>query len=73
LLRQKLARQNELIHKLAGVRKQLTPMLSTGGLKLLEHLDLERRLDRKWLQRLLADVESGRVRDVADPRRLAPE
>jgi DNA-binding PadR family transcriptional regulator len=73
LLRGKLARQEELIRKLADVRKQFTPLLSTGGLKLLEHIDLERRLDRKWLQGLLADVEGGRVRDVADPRRLAPE
>jgi DNA-binding PadR family transcriptional regulator len=71
LLRQRLERQNELIQKLAAVGRQLTPALSTGGLKLLEHLGLERRLDRKWLQGLLADVEAGRVRDVPDPRRLA--
>lgn len=71
LLRNKIARQKEVLHKLAGLRKQLVPVLSTGGLHLLTHLTLQRRLDLKWLQAVLADVAAGRVRDVSDPKRLA--
>jgi DNA-binding PadR family transcriptional regulator len=73
LLRARIARQTELIRKLAGLRKQMAPVLSTGGLQLLEHLDLQRRLDRKWLAQLLAEFEAGGVRDVPDPRRLAAQ
>jgi DNA-binding PadR family transcriptional regulator len=71
LLRDKIARQTEAIQKVSAVRKQLAPLLSTGGLHLLKHLDLQRRLDRKWLQAVLADVSANRVRDVSDPKRLA--
>ena len=71
LLRNKIARQTEAIRKLAGLRKQLVPVLSTGGLHLLTHLTLQHRLDLKWLQAVLADVVAGRVRDVSDPKRLA--
>lgn len=71
LLRNKIARQTEAIRKLTVLRKQLTPVLSTGGLHLLMHISLQRRLDRKWLKALLADVIAGRVRDVSDPKRLA--
>jgi DNA-binding PadR family transcriptional regulator len=71
LLRQRIARQTAAIKKLAAVRKQLMPVLSTGGLHLLTHLTLQRRLDLKWLQGVLADVAAGRVRDVSDPKRLA--
>ena len=71
LLRKKIARQNELIQKLATIRKELEPVVSTGGLHLLTHLTLQRRLDLKWLKSVLADVEAGKVRDVPDPKRLA--
>jgi hypothetical protein len=46
-------------------------VLSTGGIHLIKHLDRQRRLDRKWLQEVLADVEAGRVADVPNPARLA--
>jgi DNA-binding PadR family transcriptional regulator len=71
LLRTRITRETERIRKIAEIRKQLGPMLSTGGLHLLKHLDLQHRLDRKWLYGVLADVERGRVRDVANPKRLA--
>src|SRR5262249_9525063 len=71
LLQKKMARQPGLIHKLAEIRKHLGPALSTGGLHLLNHLTLQRRLDRKWMKAVLADVTAGKVRDVADPKRLA--
>jgi DNA-binding PadR family transcriptional regulator len=65
LLRRKIARQAEAIAKIGAVRKALEPVLSTGGLHLLKHLDAQRRLDRRWLQGVLADVAKGRVRDVS--------
>ncbi|HZO21650.1 MAG TPA: PadR family transcriptional regulator [Steroidobacteraceae bacterium] len=71
LLLKKIARQNELIHKLDQIQKQIAPSLSTGGLHLMRHLSLQRRLDRQWLKALLADVVAGKVRDVPDPRKLA--
>jgi DNA-binding PadR family transcriptional regulator len=72
LLRARIERQDELIDKLKDIRKTLEPKLATGGKQLLEHLNLQRRLDRKWMAQLLAEIEAGRVRDVPDPRLLAP-
>ena len=71
LIRARIARLDEQIAKLGPIRKELQPVLSTGGEHLLRHLDQQRRLDRDWLKGLLADVKAGRVRDVADPQRLA--
>jgi DNA-binding PadR family transcriptional regulator len=71
LLRGRVEEQNQLLHELTGLRKQLSPVLSTGGLHLLRHLELQRRLDRRWLQAVLADVANRRVQDVPDARRLA--
>ncbi len=72
LLRARVAQQAESIRKVGDVRGKLSPLLSSGGRHLLEHLDAQRRLDQKWLQALLADVAGGDVHDVSDPRRLAP-
>ena len=71
LIRDRIARLDEQIAKLDPIRKELRPVLSTGGKYLLRHLDQQRRLDRDWLKGLLADVKARRVRDVADPKRLA--
>ena len=71
LLRTRIARETQAIREIAEIRKQLAPMLSTGGLHLLKHLDLQHRLDQKWLRGVLVDVERGTVRDVTDPQRLA--
>jgi DNA-binding PadR family transcriptional regulator len=73
LLRARIERQDESIRKLKDIRRDLLPALSTGGKQLLEHLDLQRRLDRKWLVQLLAEIEAGRVHDVPDLRRLAAQ
>ncbi|HXZ80015.1 MAG TPA: PadR family transcriptional regulator [Terriglobales bacterium] len=70
LLRARISRETQAIREIAGIRKQLGSTPATGALHLLKHLELQHRLDRKWLQGVLADVEGGRVRDVADPRRL---
>jgi len=70
LVRRRIARLDELIAKLAPIRKELGPVLSTGGHHLLRHLDKQRRLDRAWLKGLLADIQGDRIHDVADPSRL---
>ena len=70
-LRRRIAWLDAGIAEIATLRPQLEPNLATGGRHLMEHLDQQRRLDRRWLQAVLKDVEGGRVRDVADPRRLA--
>jgi DNA-binding PadR family transcriptional regulator len=72
LLRRRLARLDELIDKLGPVRKELAPVISTGGEHLLRHIEKQRRLDRDWLKGLLADVSARRVRDVSDPSQLEP-
>jgi len=72
-LKQRIAAQTEGLAELDAVRERLAPVLATGGRYLLRHLELQRRLDRKWLRALLAEVQAGRVRDVADPKRLAAQ
>ena len=69
-LRRRIARLDALIAKLKPIRKELAPVISTGGEHLLRHLDQQRRLDRAWLKRFLADVAARRVRDVPDPKKL---
>lgn len=70
LLRTRISQETQAIGKIAEIRKQMAPVISTGGLHLLKHLDLQHRLDRKWLRGVLADVKKGRVRDVKDPKQL---
>ena len=71
LLRKRIEGQTEGLREITALRKQFAAVLSTGGKHLIRHLELQRRLDRRWLRAVLADVEGGRVRDVPDPRRLA--
>jgi DNA-binding PadR family transcriptional regulator len=71
LLRRRIERLDELIAKLGPIRKELAPVISTGGEHLLQHIEKQRRLDREWLKGLLADVKARRVHDVKDPKRLA--
>ena len=70
-LRRRIARLDDLIGKLGPIRQQLAQKLSTGGEHLLDHIGDQRRLDRDWLKRLLADIEAHGIRDVADPAALA--
>src|SRR5579884_4075309 len=69
-LRRRIAHLGELIAKLKPIRTELAPLLSTGSDHLLGHLDRQRRLDRAWLQELLADIEANGIRDVANPSKL---
>jgi DNA-binding PadR family transcriptional regulator len=70
-LRTRIARETESIREVAGIRKHLGPTAATGALHLMKHIELQHRLDRKWLHGVLADVEKGRVRDVANLKQLA--
>jgi DNA-binding PadR family transcriptional regulator len=71
ILRARIARLDDLIDKLAPIRKQMAPIAATGSMHLLSHVEKQRRLDRQWLKELLADIEAGRVRDISDPKLLA--
>jgi hypothetical protein len=70
-IRRRIARLDELIAKLKPIREEFGPRVSTGGEYLLEHIDRQRRLDRAWLEDLLAEIEGRGIRDVADPASLA--
>ena len=72
IIRRRIAGLDDQIAKLGPIRDQLRDVMSTGGDYLIRHLDRQRRLDREWLSELLAEIEARRVRDVADPRKLAP-
>jgi DNA-binding PadR family transcriptional regulator len=69
-VRRRIARLDELIAKLGPIREEMAPVLSTGGDHLLRHLDRQRRMDRNWLEALLADLLANGIRDVADPAKL---
>lgn len=69
-IRRRIARLDELIEKLKPIRKELAPVLSTGGDQLLRHLNHQRWLDRDWLESLLAEIRERGIRDVPNPERL---
>ena len=69
-LRRRIARLDELIEKLKPIRKELAPVLSTGGDHLLQHLAHQRWLDRDWLEALLAEIHERGIRDVPSPEKL---
>lgn len=71
ILRERIMRLDNLIEKLAPIRKQMAPIAATGSMQLLSHIDKQRRLDRQWTKDLLADIEAGQVRDIVDPKLLA--
>lgn len=71
LLRTRISRETEAIREIAEIRTQLGSAPATGALHLMKHLELQHRLDRKWLLGVVSDIEKGRVRDVADAKQLA--
>jgi DNA-binding PadR family transcriptional regulator len=73
LLRRRIERLDELIAKLGPVRDETSPVLSTGGEYLLNHIERQRLLDRDWLVDLLAQIETRGIHDVADPSALGPK
>jgi DNA-binding PadR family transcriptional regulator len=69
-LRRRVARLDELIEKLGPIRRELAPVLSTGGKHLLRHIDRQRRLDRDWLEALLSEIRERGIRDLPAPEKL---
>ena len=70
-LRRRSARLDELISKLGPVGEEMAGRLSTGGRHLLDHIERQRRLDRDWVNSVLADIETNGIRDLSDPEKLA--
>ncbi len=64
LLRRRLQQIDLDLTKTRAMRDDLRTVLGTGGRYLLDHLIEVRQLDRRWLRRLLTEVEAGKVRDL---------
>jgi hypothetical protein len=64
LLRRRLQQIDSDLTKARAMRDDLGTVLGTGGRYLLDHLIEVRQLDRRWLRRLLTEVEAGKVRDL---------
>src|SRR5580700_3123076 len=64
-------RQNARLAEIRKLCRQWATMLPTGSRHLMQHMAEQCRLDLRWLRSVLADVESGRIRDTPDPARLA--
>jgi len=65
LVRARIDENRAALTELAAMQQQFGRW-GTGARYLIEHLLAVRRLDRRWLRRLQADVAAGRVRDL-DP------
>jgi len=70
-LRTQIERQNTRLAEIRELHRQWGSMLPTGSRHLMQHMTEQCRLDLRWLRVVLADVESGRIRDTPDPARLA--
>ncbi|HZF26385.1 MAG TPA: PadR family transcriptional regulator [Steroidobacteraceae bacterium] len=62
-LRERLARQESALQETRSIRKRIGKYAGTGVGHLLDHLAAQRELDRRWLRRVLKDVEARKVRD----------
>jgi DNA-binding PadR family transcriptional regulator len=70
-LRNQVDRQNARLAAIRKLHRQWVTMLPTGSRHLIQHMVEQCRLDLRWLRAVLADVETGRIRDTSDPARLA--
>ncbi len=66
LLRARIDENRAGLEELRTLKAQIGGLVGTGASYLIEHLIAVRKLDRRWLRKLLDDVAAGRVRD-ADP------
>jgi hypothetical protein len=64
LLRRRLQQIDLDLTKARAMRHDLATVLGTGGRYMLDRLIEVRQLDRRWLRRLLTEVEAGKVRDL---------
>ncbi len=67
-LRARLKRQEIALQEARVVRRRIGKYAGTGVRHLLDHLAAQRELDRKWLHRVLKDVERDQVRDSNLPK-----
>jgi DNA-binding PadR family transcriptional regulator len=70
-LRTQIDRQNARLAEIRRLHRQWVKILPTGCRHLMRHMAEQCRFDLRWLRAILADVESGRIRDTPDPARLA--
>jgi len=70
-LRTQIDKQNARLAKIRKLHRQWVTMLPSGSRHLMQHMAEQCRLDLRWLRAVLADVETGRIRDTPDPARLA--
>jgi DNA-binding PadR family transcriptional regulator len=62
LLRERLRQTESALVKIRAIKDQVGPGLGSGNRHLLDHLIEVRQLDRRWLRRLLNNVEAGKIR-----------
>lgn len=62
MLQERLGENESALAKIQAIRDQLGAGLGTGNRYLMDHLIEVRRLDQRWLRRLLADVQTGKIR-----------
>lgn len=62
LLRERLRQAESAMAKIKAIRKHVGLGLGSGNCHLMDHLIEVRQLDRRWLQRLLSKVQTGKVR-----------
>ena len=60
--------QETALQEAREVRRRIGKYAGTVVRHLLDHLAAQRELDRKWLHRVLKDVERDQIRDSDLPR-----
>jgi DNA-binding PadR family transcriptional regulator len=63
-LRTQVSRQNARLAEIRRLRRHWAARLPTGSRLLMQHIAEQCRLDLRWLEVVLADVEAGRTRDA---------
>jgi DNA-binding PadR family transcriptional regulator len=63
-LRTQISRQNIRLAEIRKLRRHWAARLPTGSCHLMQHMAEQCRLDLRWLQAVLADVEAGRIHDA---------
>jgi DNA-binding PadR family transcriptional regulator len=61
LLRERLLQAESAIAKIRAIKKHFGAGLGSGNGHLMDHLIEVRQLDRRWLRRLLSQVQTGNV------------
>ena len=70
-LRTRLGKVNERLSEIRSLRKKWSAALPSGSRLLMEHMVEQCRLDLRWMNTVVREIEDGRVRDTPDPGRLA--